>query len=209
MDKNNNVKGTKMVRVEYNWKPHIRNHCVVFGHNWQQCKKRERTAEEVTKGLKSNTYRNQERSFQHGCGKRMQGYSYNNWQTKMQWNKKKPNMENMGGNGKEKSFEEEFPKLPVKNAKEKSALSIPGNERQKNKFSVFSTWMAFEGNTRDLGSFGEETDKITSLHQIHEEVLFTKHRDGVTGIKRRRRELSSDDVRDLAMTSGRGRLKRI
>ncbi|GKD74723.1 hypothetical protein Tco_1333005 [Tanacetum coccineum] len=29
----------------------------------------------------------------------------------------------------------------------------------------FSTWMAFGGNTRDLGSFGEETEKITTLHQ--------------------------------------------
>ncbi|GJR38715.1 hypothetical protein Tco_1214399 [Tanacetum coccineum] len=29
-----------------------------------------------------------------------------------------------------------------------------------------STWMAFGGNTRDLGSFGEEMDKITTLHQI-------------------------------------------
>ncbi|GKD90497.1 reverse transcriptase domain-containing protein [Tanacetum coccineum] len=27
------------------------------------------------------------------------------------------------------------------------------------------TWMEFGGNTRDLGSFGEETDKITTLHQ--------------------------------------------
>ncbi|GJT96985.1 hypothetical protein Tco_1092503 [Tanacetum coccineum] len=31
--------------------------------------------------------------------------------------------------------------------------------------------------------------------------------DGVTGIKRRRRDLSSDDVRNLATASGRGRLK--
>ncbi|GJS56631.1 hypothetical protein Tco_0629993 [Tanacetum coccineum] len=30
---------------------------------------------------------------------------------------------------------------------------------------VFSTWMAFGGNTRDLGSFGEETDEIMDLHQ--------------------------------------------
>ncbi|GJZ97876.1 retrovirus-related pol polyprotein from transposon TNT 1-94 [Tanacetum coccineum] len=57
------------------------------------------------------------------------------------------------------------------------------------------TWMAFGGNTRDLGSFGEETDKITDLHQIHKEVLFTEHGDGVTGIKRRRRDLSSDGVK--------------
>ncbi|GJU92096.1 hypothetical protein Tco_1304519 [Tanacetum coccineum] len=30
---------------------------------------------------------------------------------------------------------------------------------------VFSTWMSFGGNTCDLGSFGEETDKITDLHK--------------------------------------------
>ncbi|GJZ78835.1 hypothetical protein Tco_0643672, partial [Tanacetum coccineum] len=71
---------------------------------------------------------------------------------------------------------------------------------------VFSTWMAFGGNTRDLGSFGEETDKITDLHQIHEEVLFTERGDGVADIKRRRCDLSSDDVRDLATASRRGRV---
>ncbi|GJR41328.1 hypothetical protein Tco_1217012 [Tanacetum coccineum] len=32
-------------------------------------------------------------------------------------------------------------------------------------FQVFSIWKAFGGNTRDLGSFGEETDKTTDLHQ--------------------------------------------
>ncbi|GKA99555.1 hypothetical protein Tco_0827549 [Tanacetum coccineum] len=30
---------------------------------------------------------------------------------------------------------------------------------------VFSIWKALGGNTRDLGSFGEETDKTTDLHQ--------------------------------------------
>ncbi|GKC52309.1 hypothetical protein Tco_1075054 [Tanacetum coccineum] len=48
---------------------------------------------------------------------------------------------------------------------------------------VFSTWMAFRGNTRDLGSFGEEIDEITDLHQILEELLLTKHGDGAAGIK--------------------------
>ncbi|GJT67373.1 retrovirus-related pol polyprotein from transposon TNT 1-94 [Tanacetum coccineum] len=47
--------------------------------------------------------------------------------------------------------------------------------------------MAFVGNTRDMGSFGEETDEITDLHQILEEVLLTKCGDGVTGIKQCRR----------------------
>ncbi|GKE60012.1 hypothetical protein Tco_1510379, partial [Tanacetum coccineum] len=45
---------------------------------------------------------------------------------------------------------------------------------------VFSTWMAFGGNTQ--------------------------RGDGVAGIKRRRRDPSSDGVRDLVTTSGRGRL---
>ncbi|GKF36842.1 hypothetical protein Tco_0113600, partial [Tanacetum coccineum] len=68
------------------------------------------------------------------------------------------------------------------------------------------TWVAFEGNTRDLGSFGEETDEITDLHQTHEEILFPERGDSVAGIKRRRRDPSSDDVRDLVTVSGRGRL---
>ncbi|GJU94067.1 hypothetical protein Tco_1318823 [Tanacetum coccineum] len=66
--------------------------------------------------------------------------------------------------------------------------------------------MAFGGNTRDLGSFGEETDEITNLHQILEEILLTGRRDGVASIKRHHRDPSSDGVRDLVMTSGRGQL---
>nr|GEU96392.1 MAK10-like protein [Tanacetum cinerariifolium] len=58
---------------------------------------------------------------------------------------------------------------------------------------VFSTWMAFGGNTRDFSSFGEETDEIMDLHQILEEVLLTEHGDGVTSIKRRRRDLFRDE----------------
>ncbi|GJW84748.1 retrotransposon protein, putative, ty1-copia subclass [Tanacetum coccineum] len=67
--------------------------------------------------------------------------------------------------------------------------------------SSLITWMAFGGNTRDLDSFGEKTDKITDLHQIYEEVLFTERGDGVAGIKRRNRGLSGDGVRDLAKAS--------
>ncbi|GKA18481.1 hypothetical protein Tco_0698396, partial [Tanacetum coccineum] len=70
---------------------------------------------------------------------------------------------------------------------------------------VFSTWMTFGGNTRDLGSFGKETDEITDLHQI-QEILFSERGDGVVGIKRRRRDPSSDGVRDLVTASGRDQL---
>ncbi|GKE62063.1 hypothetical protein Tco_1512430 [Tanacetum coccineum] len=69
------------------------------------------------------------------------------------------------------------------------------------------TWMAFGGNTRDLGSFGEETDEITDLHQILEEILLTERGDGITSIKRRRHDLFSDGIRKLETASGRGRHK--
>ncbi|GJQ97995.1 hypothetical protein Tco_0009134 [Tanacetum coccineum] len=71
---------------------------------------------------------------------------------------------------------------------------------------VFSTWMTFGGNTRDLGSFGEETDEITDLHQILEEVLLTERGDGVAGIKRFLRDPSGDIVIDLVTASRHGRL---
>ncbi|GKE28766.1 hypothetical protein Tco_1444150 [Tanacetum coccineum] len=74
-------------------------------------------------------------------------------------------------------------------------------------FLGFCTLMAFGGNTHDLGSFGEETDEITDLHQILEEVLLTECGDGVASIKRRRRDLFSDGVWNLETASGRGRLK--
>ncbi|GJS98300.1 hypothetical protein Tco_0819470 [Tanacetum coccineum] len=72
---------------------------------------------------------------------------------------------------------------------------------------VFSTWMAFGGNTRDLGSFGEEIDEITDLHQILEEVLLTERGGGVASIKRRHHDLFNDGVWNLETASGRGRLK--
>ncbi|GJY49584.1 hypothetical protein Tco_0439540 [Tanacetum coccineum] len=66
--------------------------------------------------------------------------------------------------------------------------------------------MAFGGNTCDLGSFEEEMDEITDLHQILEEVLLTGRGDGIAGIKQRCRDPSSNGVRDLATALGRGRL---
>nr|GEZ00010.1 hypothetical protein [Tanacetum cinerariifolium] len=43
-----------------------------------------------------------------------------------------------------------------------------------------NSWMAFGRNTRDLGSFGEETDEITTLHQTQRRKGHTDPGDGVT-----------------------------
>ncbi|GJX09180.1 hypothetical protein Tco_0199039 [Tanacetum coccineum] len=72
---------------------------------------------------------------------------------------------------------------------------------------VFSIWKAFEGNTRDLGSFGEETDKTTDLHQNLLKIMLTERGDGVASIKRRRHDLRSDGVNTLVTPSEHGRPK--
>ncbi|GJX87645.1 hypothetical protein Tco_0339659 [Tanacetum coccineum] len=72
-------------------------------------------------------------------------------------------------------------------------------DKQISSVEIFSTWVAFGRNTPDLGPFVEETGKITDLHQIHEEVLFTERGDGVTGIKTTR-DLPVNGVRDLRRT---------
>ncbi|GJV71073.1 hypothetical protein Tco_1491068 [Tanacetum coccineum] len=68
-------------------------------------------------------------------------------------------------------------------------------------FNVFSIWMAFGGNTREVGLFREEMDEITDLHQDSPRVIFSEHEDDVTSTKRRRRDLFGDGVRDLETVS--------
>ncbi|PWA75067.1 hypothetical protein CTI12_AA244160 [Artemisia annua] len=45
---------TKIVKVDYNWKPPVCKHCGVFGHSFDQCKKRTRTEDEVSKMQNAN-----------------------------------------------------------------------------------------------------------------------------------------------------------
>ncbi|GJU42288.1 hypothetical protein Tco_1195245 [Tanacetum coccineum] len=61
-------------------------------------------------------------------------------------------------------------------------------------FQVFSIWKAFGGNTRDLGSFGEEMDKITNQRQKSSRFKVLEPGDGVTIYTRRRHTSSSDGI---------------
>ncbi|GJT77236.1 hypothetical protein Tco_1043961 [Tanacetum coccineum] len=67
--------------------------------------------------------------------------------------------------------------------------------------------MAFGGNKRILGSFGEETDKTTTLHKEPWRIIHLEPGDGVATIKRWRHDVHGDGDRDSATASGRGRLK--
>ncbi|GJV78226.1 hypothetical protein Tco_1509810 [Tanacetum coccineum] len=66
---------------------------------------------------------------------------------------------------------------------------------------------AFGGNTHDLGSFGEETDKTTDLHQNLLKIMLTERGDSVASIKRRRHDLRNDGVSTLVTPSEHGRPK--
>ncbi|GKB20539.1 hypothetical protein Tco_0854462 [Tanacetum coccineum] len=60
---------------------------------------------------------------------------------------------------------------------------------------------------RDVYVFVGNFTYITDFMVIFDEKNLGQHGDGVAGIKRRRRDLSSDGVRNLASALGRGRLK--
>ncbi|GJX46288.1 hypothetical protein Tco_0271478, partial [Tanacetum coccineum] len=72
---------------------------------------------------------------------------------------------------------------------------------------VLFLYLTFGGNTRDLGSFEEETDKTTDLHQNLWKIMLTERGDGVASIKRRRHDLRSDGVSTLVTPSEHGRPK--
>nr|GEU72036.1 hypothetical protein [Tanacetum cinerariifolium] len=57
------------------------------------------------------------------------------------------------------------------------------------------------------GSFGDETDEITDLHQDSPRSIVLEHGDGVVGIKRHRRNLSGDGFLISVTTSQCSRLK--
>ncbi|GKC03982.1 hypothetical protein Tco_0995592 [Tanacetum coccineum] len=72
--------------------------------------------------------------------------------------------------------------------------SLKGQNMFNKSFQVFSIWKAFGGNTRDLGSFGEETNKITNQHQDSSRFKVSEPGDGVTIYTRCRHTSSSDYV---------------
>ncbi|GKB88479.1 hypothetical protein Tco_0960751 [Tanacetum coccineum] len=59
-------------------------------------------------------------------------------------------------------------------------------------YQAYGNLYAMTGNTRDLGSFGEETDEITDLHQYSPRIMLSERGDGVTSTKPCHRDLFGD-----------------
>ncbi|PWA64440.1 hypothetical protein CTI12_AA342270 [Artemisia annua] len=114
VDKDKNVKGSKEVQVEFEWKPDRCSHCqVVFGHQFDKCKVRPKTDEEkkaeeerlkdkqgVQKdGFIDVQYKRGYKMQQKGNG---QARNYRPQFQRQEYRKK----ENVNGKGKEKMYEE-------------------------------------------------------------------------------------------------------
>lgn len=140
IDRNNQVKGTKNVKVNYEWKPPLCSHCQVFGHEFKGCGVRIRTEEEIAsekvetaknlggrketefvqkQGRKPNNFTNNQ-GYNRGVFNKFQyedKNKHNTGPTKQQWNRKDTGMDSRDGiQEKEKFFDKDFPELNSTNA---------------------------------------------------------------------------------------------
>ncbi|GJX34585.1 RNA-directed DNA polymerase, eukaryota, reverse transcriptase zinc-binding domain protein [Tanacetum coccineum] len=73
-DKDNKVKGSKQVKVEYAWKPDSCRHCNVFGHCYEECSKRERSTEEIEKAKRVEDDKRKNQAERNQYGRNEGGY---------------------------------------------------------------------------------------------------------------------------------------
>nr|GEZ10934.1 hypothetical protein [Tanacetum cinerariifolium] len=72
---------------------------------------------------------------------------------------------------------------------------------------VCSTWMAFGGNHMTRAHLEKKRTRLQLYTKNHEELCIQRmDHDGIAGIKRRRRDPSSDGVRDLVTVSGQNKI---
>ncbi|PWA98459.1 DnaJ domain-containing protein [Artemisia annua] len=87
-DRNQQVKGSKIVKVEYDWMPSVCSYCNVFGHEVKQCRNYFMVAIAVPSRLPQKS-----------------SYGY----PRQQWNKKATSTENKEANQNKDNFDKDFP----------------------------------------------------------------------------------------------------
>ncbi|GJW18232.1 RNA-directed DNA polymerase, eukaryota, reverse transcriptase zinc-binding domain protein [Tanacetum coccineum] len=183
-DNNMNVKGSKTVKVTYDWKPLVCSHCLVFGHDHKNCKVRVRTTEEITSeklNVEKQLGEKKENEFIQNKGRRPAGsirtnkpgqtnYNRTNYMpgegyrrftgyNKQQWNKKVNNSEeNNASKNKDQCVEEERPVKINKNQNVTSSNKDP--QTSNNSFSVL----------RDL-----DDDNIQGLNMLKDKIIVDKY----------------------------------
>ncbi|GJY89292.1 RNA-directed DNA polymerase, eukaryota, reverse transcriptase zinc-binding domain protein [Tanacetum coccineum] len=163
-DTNQNIKGTKVVKVAYDWKPSMCSHCVVFGYDYKDCKKRVRTKEEITK--------DKEESVKNMSSNKENGYVQNKLRRPFVWNnwsKKTGDGDGMN-KGKEKisSFKEDFPKLATQNVQETQKINSEKMNINANSFYVLGD---LEDDNIQGINIKEKNDILNNMEVIIEDVL--------------------------------------
>ncbi|GKB10355.1 RNA-directed DNA polymerase, eukaryota, reverse transcriptase zinc-binding domain protein [Tanacetum coccineum] len=157
-DKDQGIKGTKKVKVEYDWKAPLCSHCKVFGHNFDQCTKRVKTAEELAQKEVEEKKRREELEFQvvlnrskrnvRNAEVSKQGIPQNRYMGRRVENQNKICQQKHNGSkivldkekgqnqsNKERSFDEEFHRLTKQNNHNSKNKEI---RESSNKFSVLN-----------------------------------------------------------------------
>ncbi|GKC14605.1 RNA-directed DNA polymerase, eukaryota, reverse transcriptase zinc-binding domain protein, partial [Tanacetum coccineum] len=62
-DKDQVVKGTKKIKVEYDWQPPVCSHCNVFGYNYNKCSKRTKSVKEIAREAEEKSKKVEEAEF--------------------------------------------------------------------------------------------------------------------------------------------------
>ncbi|GJX72614.1 RNA-directed DNA polymerase, eukaryota, reverse transcriptase zinc-binding domain protein [Tanacetum coccineum] len=147
-DKDQGIKGTKKVKVEYDWKAPLCSHCKVFGHNFDQCTKRVKTTEELAQKEAEEKKKREELEFQAVQNRNKR--NVRNAEVSKQG--KGHNQSN-----KERSFDEEFPRLTKQNNHNSKNKEV---RESSNKFSVLN---------------GINGDDIQDLNMLKDKMLVDKY----------------------------------
>ncbi|PWA99322.1 ATPase, F1/V1/A1 complex, alpha/beta subunit, Zinc knuckle CX2CX4HX4C [Artemisia annua] len=181
-DMNKNVKGTKTVKVAYDWKPPICTHCKVFGHDFKGCTIRGRTVEEekaelekTVNGAKENEFVQKPATKPNVSGTmNTQGPNrggFNKQQNldknkstyglpRQQWNKKVTSTENKeASENKNDNFDKDFPIFSGANTK-KDKNNKGKQTSVQNSFSVL----------KDLGE-----DNVQEINMLKDKSIVDKY----------------------------------
>ncbi|GJU84121.1 RNA-directed DNA polymerase, eukaryota, reverse transcriptase zinc-binding domain protein [Tanacetum coccineum] len=152
-DKQHKVKGTKTVKVVYDWKLSICSHCVVFGHDHKSCKVITRTEEEITKDKADANMNTNKVEFNLNGNKE-------NGQVRQQWNKKTTNNGTDVNKDKMNTSDKNGPTLNTKNNQGFQSNKEGKQVRDTNSFAV----------VRDL-----EDDNIQGLNMLKDKMIVDKY----------------------------------
>ncbi|PWA56013.1 RNA-directed DNA polymerase, eukaryota, Reverse transcriptase zinc-binding domain protein [Artemisia annua] len=159
-DNENKKKGTKEIKVEYDWKPTCCKECRVFGHNYKECTKRVRTVEELEEIRIANEVKAKESKAKDGKWQNVANGVHVKKTMGLKNGGNFGNVDKGGFMGQKRDFKKVNDKYDDRSGKnEKTQAQNGKNERQQ----------AVERESRGYGSFKRSANKYDALEGHDEE----------------------------------------